>query len=291
MHEDKDAISYLLPNLPQLISKSHLPSDINALAISLARVLKDYNYDYAKAQVAKGALILGKHATGKTTLAHAFADVVGCECLCIRLAELVASGLGDTERAIRQVFKVARQRSPCVILIDDIHALVPSEIDDDEEEENKDGDEFDEKEENFDKLVKKSPRNRTYSSFVSSIISQLCAELDAPFSEHESFIVLATAPSLSLVPMDLIDDVLVQTWHFIQTNLLCSSLKMRLCKIIKLKIEIKINERKKEQKKEPKSSKKKPVKTEATKLAKTQAPKPAKKEALQQAKKEEKKKK
>lgn len=49
MHEDKDAISYLLPNLPQLISKSHLPSDINALAISLARVLKDYNYDYAKA--------------------------------------------------------------------------------------------------------------------------------------------------------------------------------------------------------------------------------------------------
>jgi transitional endoplasmic reticulum ATPase len=75
--------------------------------------------------VPKGILIHGPSGTGKTLLAKAVATESEANFISIKGPELLSKWVGESERGIREVFKRARQASPCVIFFDEVDALAP----------------------------------------------------------------------------------------------------------------------------------------------------------------------
>ncbi|MEM3094894.1 MAG: AAA family ATPase, partial [Nitrososphaera sp.] len=70
-------------------------------------------------------LIHGPSGTGKTLLAKAVATESEANFISIKGPELLSKWVGESERGIREVFKRARQASPCVIFFDEIDAIAP----------------------------------------------------------------------------------------------------------------------------------------------------------------------
>jgi transitional endoplasmic reticulum ATPase len=73
----------------------------------------------------KGVLLTGPPGSGKTMLAKAVANETGVNFISVKGPELLSKWVGESEKALRQVFRKARQASPCVIFFDEIDALVP----------------------------------------------------------------------------------------------------------------------------------------------------------------------
>jgi len=73
----------------------------------------------------KGILLTGAPGTGKTLLAKAVAKQSGVNFISVKGPELISRYLGESERAIRQVFKTAKQASPTILFFDEIDSLLP----------------------------------------------------------------------------------------------------------------------------------------------------------------------
>ncbi|MFH1287499.1 MAG: CDC48 family AAA ATPase [bacterium] len=73
----------------------------------------------------KGILLYGPPGTGKTLLVKAAATESGVNFISIKGPSLVSKYIGESERAIREVFKTAKQASPCILFFDEIDAVVP----------------------------------------------------------------------------------------------------------------------------------------------------------------------
>jgi transitional endoplasmic reticulum ATPase len=73
----------------------------------------------------RGILLHGPSGTGKTMLAKAVATESEANFISIRGPELLSKWVGESERGIREVFRRARQASPCVIFFDEIDSLAP----------------------------------------------------------------------------------------------------------------------------------------------------------------------
>ena len=73
----------------------------------------------------KGMLLYGPPGCGKTLLAKAIAGESGCNLLVVNGPALVNQMLGNTEAAIRNLFRKARQAAPCIIFFDEIEAIAP----------------------------------------------------------------------------------------------------------------------------------------------------------------------
>ena len=73
----------------------------------------------------KGVLLFGPSGTGKTLLAKAVATESEANFISVRGPELLSKWVGESERGVREVFKRARQASPCIIFFDEIDALAP----------------------------------------------------------------------------------------------------------------------------------------------------------------------
>ncbi|MCD6511169.1 MAG: AAA family ATPase, partial [Thaumarchaeota archaeon] len=73
----------------------------------------------------KGIMLYGPPGTGKTLLAKAVANESEANFISIRGPELLSKWVGESERAVREVFRRARQAAPCVIFFDEIDALAP----------------------------------------------------------------------------------------------------------------------------------------------------------------------
>jgi len=80
-------------------------------------------YDEMRADVPSGVMLYGPPGTGKTMLAKAVAHESGANFIAVSGPELMNMWVGETERAIREVFKRARQASPTVIFFDEIDAI------------------------------------------------------------------------------------------------------------------------------------------------------------------------
>ncbi|TIC70899.1 AAA-domain-containing protein [Wallemia mellicola] len=72
-----------------------------------------------------GVLLWGPPGCGKTLLAKAVANESRANFISVKGPELLNKYVGESERAIRQVFNRARASSPCVIFFDELDALVP----------------------------------------------------------------------------------------------------------------------------------------------------------------------
>ncbi len=80
-------------------------------------------YEIADIRPPKGILFYGMPGTGKTLLAKAVASNSNANFISIKGAELISRWAGESEKAIREVFKKARQVSPCIIFFDEFDAI------------------------------------------------------------------------------------------------------------------------------------------------------------------------
>jgi len=74
----------------------------------------------------KGILLYGPPGTGKTLLAKAVATESGANFIAIRGPEILSKWVGESEKAIREVFRRARQVAPCVVFFDEIDSIAPA---------------------------------------------------------------------------------------------------------------------------------------------------------------------
>ncbi|GAB1527559.1 Ribosome bioproteinsis ATPase rix7 [Rhizoctonia solani] len=73
----------------------------------------------------RGVLLWGPPGCGKTLLAKAVAGESGANFISVKGPELLNKYVGESERAVRQVFTRARASAPCVVFFDELDALVP----------------------------------------------------------------------------------------------------------------------------------------------------------------------
>ncbi|MHB8164548.1 MAG: CDC48 family AAA ATPase [Methanoregula sp.] len=77
-------------------------------------------------QPPRGILLYGPPGTGKTLIAKAVASESGANFIPVRGPQLLSKWVGESERAVREVFKKARQVAPSIIFFDEIDALAPA---------------------------------------------------------------------------------------------------------------------------------------------------------------------
>ena len=76
-------------------------------------------------QPTHGILLYGAPGTGKTLLAKALAHESGVNFISVNSANVLSRYLGESERALKDIFRVAKQAAPSIIYFDGIEALFP----------------------------------------------------------------------------------------------------------------------------------------------------------------------
>ena len=71
----------------------------------------------------KGALIYGPPGCGKTLLARALATESGANMILVRGPEILSKWVGESEKAIREIFRKAKASSPCIVIFDELDSL------------------------------------------------------------------------------------------------------------------------------------------------------------------------
>lgn len=79
----------------------------------------------AKTNPAKGIILHGPPGTGKTLIAKAAANESEVNFIAVSGPSLMSKYVGESERGVREVFRKAKQASPCILFFDEIDALVP----------------------------------------------------------------------------------------------------------------------------------------------------------------------
>ena len=73
----------------------------------------------------KGILLFGPPGTGKTMLVKAVANESDANFISIKGPELLSKWVGESEKAVREIFRKAKQSSPCIIFLDEIDSIAP----------------------------------------------------------------------------------------------------------------------------------------------------------------------
>ncbi len=73
----------------------------------------------------KGVFLYGPPGTGKTLLAKAVANEAGANFIAVKGPELLSKWVGESEKAIREVFRKARMVAPAIIFFDEIDSIAP----------------------------------------------------------------------------------------------------------------------------------------------------------------------
>lgn len=135
-------------------------------------------FEHAKTSPSKGILLYGPPGTGKTLLAKAVASESEVNFISVKGPEILSKWVGESEKGIREVFKKAKQASPCIIFFDEIDSVVPRR------------------------------GSEAASHVVDRVISQFLTELDG-IEELKGIVVLAATNRL-----DIIDPALLRAGRF-----------------------------------------------------------------------------
>ncbi|HVO77274.1 MAG TPA: AAA family ATPase, partial [Methanomassiliicoccales archaeon] len=82
-------------------------------------------FDHMHAVPPKGILLYGPPGTGKTMLAKAVATESEANFINVKGPEFLSKWVGESEKAVRETFRKARQASPCIIFMDEIDSIAP----------------------------------------------------------------------------------------------------------------------------------------------------------------------
>jgi transitional endoplasmic reticulum ATPase len=80
----------------------------------------------------RGALLYGPPGTGKTLLAKALATESNANIIIVRGPEVLSKWVGESEKAIREIFRKAKASSPCIVVFDELDSLARPRAHDDD---------------------------------------------------------------------------------------------------------------------------------------------------------------
>ncbi|MFX1445287.1 MAG: CDC48 family AAA ATPase [Promethearchaeota archaeon] len=86
-------------------------------------------YNYMKSRPPNGILLFGLPGTGKTLMAKAVAHETEVNFISIKGPELMSKWVGESAKAIREIFRKARSAAPCIIFFDEIDAIAAKRSD------------------------------------------------------------------------------------------------------------------------------------------------------------------
>jgi len=135
-------------------------------------------YKHMNAVPPKGILLYGPPGTGKTLLAKAVATESQANFISVKGPEFLSKWVGESEKAVRETFRKARQAAPCVIFLDEIDAIAPVR------------------------------GTSTDSGVTERVISQLLTEMDGLEALHNVVVIAATNRP------DIIDPALLRPGRF-----------------------------------------------------------------------------
>jgi transitional endoplasmic reticulum ATPase len=87
--------------------------------------MRDDIYEQVGLAPPRGILLTGPSGTGKTAMARALSGEKQVPLIAIDGPQLYSKWLGESERALREVFKKARRAAPCILFFDTIDAVAP----------------------------------------------------------------------------------------------------------------------------------------------------------------------
>ncbi len=83
-------------------------------------------FKHMNAKPPKGILLYGPPGTGKTMLAKAVATESEANFISIKGPEFLSKWVGESEKAVRETFRKAKQAAPCIIFFDEIDSIAPT---------------------------------------------------------------------------------------------------------------------------------------------------------------------
>jgi transitional endoplasmic reticulum ATPase len=135
-------------------------------------------FDHMNATPPKGILLYGSPGTGKTMLAKAVATESEANFINVKGPEFLSKWVGESEKAVRETFRKARQAAPCIVFMDEVDSIAPV-------------------------------RGGNFDSHVTErVISQLLTEMDGLESLHNVVVIAATNRP------DMIDPALLRPGRF-----------------------------------------------------------------------------
>jgi transitional endoplasmic reticulum ATPase len=87
--------------------------------------MRDDLYEQVGLAPPRGILLTGPSGTGKTAMARALSGEKQIPLIAIDGPQLYSKWLGESERALREVFKKARRAAPCILFFDTIDTVAP----------------------------------------------------------------------------------------------------------------------------------------------------------------------
>jgi len=126
----------------------------------------------------KGVLLYGPPGCGKTLLAKAAATESGANFISIKGPEILSKWVGESEKAVREIFARAKQVAPCIVFFDEIDSIAPRR------------------------------GTRTDSGVTDRIVNQLLTEMDG-IEKLEGIVVLAATNR-----PDIVDPALLRPGRF-----------------------------------------------------------------------------
>jgi transitional endoplasmic reticulum ATPase len=87
--------------------------------------MRDEIYEQVGLAPPRGILLVGPSGTGKTAMARALSGEKQIPLIAVDGPQLYSKWLGESEKALREVFKKARRTAPCLLFFDTIDAIAP----------------------------------------------------------------------------------------------------------------------------------------------------------------------
>jgi transitional endoplasmic reticulum ATPase len=83
-------------------------------------------FKHLSARPPRGILIYGPPGTGKTMLAKAVATESQANFISVKGPEFLSKWVGESEKAVRETFRKAKQSAPCIVFFDEIDSIAPA---------------------------------------------------------------------------------------------------------------------------------------------------------------------